>query len=94
MDINCSLCSEAVIGDAAVLSPEPLTKRRPSGVSAREPTHAVWCLKVRRTAPSLTLKSLTVLSSEAESACWLSGSACLSHEGDRSVGASSRSATT
>ena len=35
----------------------------------------VWCLKVRRTAPSLTLKSLTVLSSEPESACWLSGSA-------------------
>ena len=40
-----------------VLSPEPLTKRRPSGSSAREVTLPVWCLKVRTTAPSLTLKS-------------------------------------
>ena len=37
---------------------------------------SVWCVKVRTTAPSLTLKSLTVLMShEPESACWLSGSA-------------------
>ena len=57
----------------AVLSHEPLTKRRPSGSSAREVTLSLWCLKVRRTAPSLTLKSLTVLSNEPESACWLSG---------------------
>ena len=35
----------------------------------------MWCLKVRTTAPSLTLKSLTLLSLEPESACWLSGSA-------------------
>ena len=44
----------------AVSSSEPLTKRRPSGSSAREVTERVWCLKVRRTAPSSTLKSLTV----------------------------------
>ena len=59
----------------AVLSYEPLTKRRPSGSSAREYTLPVWCGKVRRTAPSLTLKSLMVLSYEAESACWLSSAA-------------------
>ena len=50
----------------AVLSAEPLTKRRPSGSSAKELTDHVWCFKVRRTAPSLTLKSLTVLSYEPE----------------------------
>ena len=52
----------------AVLSAEPLTKRRPSGSSAREYNERSCCLKVRRTAPSLTLKSLTVLSGEPESA--------------------------
>ena len=56
-------------------SSAPLTKRRPSGSSAREVSLLVWCRKVRRTAPSLTLKSLTILPVEAESACWLSGSA-------------------
>ena len=50
----------------AVWSSEPLTKRRPSGSSARQRTASVWCLKVRRTAPSLTLKSLTVLSRGGE----------------------------
>ena len=55
------------------MSTEPLTKRRPSCSSARQVTTLVWCVKVRRTVPSLTLKSLTVLSLEPESACWLSG---------------------
>ena len=53
----------------AVSSSEPPTKRRPSGSSARQFTVFVWCLKVRRTVPSLTLKSLTVSSIEPESAC-------------------------
>ena len=35
----------------AVLSYEPLTKRRPSGSSARQYTFLVWCVKVRSTAP-------------------------------------------
>ena len=59
----------------AVLSSEPLTKRRPSGSNARQSTKSVWCVNVRRMAPSLTLKSLTVQSAEPESACLLSGSA-------------------
>ena len=42
----------------AVWSSEQLTKRRPSGISARERTTPVWCVKLRRTVPSLTLKSL------------------------------------
>ena len=56
----------------AVSSFEPLTKRWPSGSSAREDTVSVWFAKVRRTAPSLRLTSLMVLPYEAESACWLS----------------------
>ena len=38
----------------ATASSEPLTKRRPSGISARQVTWLEWCLKVQRTAPSLT----------------------------------------
>ena len=35
----------------AVRSVEPLTKRRPSGSSARDRTKLVWCVKLRRTVP-------------------------------------------
>ena len=32
-----------------VMSSEPLTKLRPSGISARQRTGPVWCVKVRTT---------------------------------------------
>ena len=69
---------EAVLDDAGGDVVQPLTNRRPSGSSARNTEASngpVWCMKVRRTLPLLTSKSVAVLSAEPESACWLSGSA-------------------
>ena len=51
---------------------EVFTNRRPSGIRAIVYAYAQWCaglVKVRRTVPSLKLNSLTVSSSEPESAC-------------------------
>ena len=49
------------------MSSEPLTKLRPSGISARQRTGPVWCVKVRTTVVELVdekLKSLMVWSAQ------------------------------
>ena len=56
---------------------QPAPRRRNDGQKGQQRRDRHWaarCLNLW-TAPSSTLKSLTVLSNEPESACWLSGSA-------------------
>ena len=68
-------CLAAVLDDAGSAVVRAADEAEAVGQQRQAAHPAVWCVKVRRTAPSLTLKSLTVLSAEPESACWLSGSA-------------------
>ena len=62
-----------MVGDAGRLVRRAADEAEAVGQQRQAPHSSVWCVKVRRTAPSLTLKSLMVLSFKPESACWLSG---------------------
>ena len=47
------------------MSSEPLTKLRPSGISARQRTGPVWCVKVRTTVVELVDEKLKSLKRES-----------------------------
>ena len=78
-----SLRREAVVDDAGGGVVRAADKAEAVGQQRQAGHRPVWCLKVRRTAPSLTLKSLTVLSIRAGERVLVVGQR---HEGRHPVG--------